>query len=208
MTLTRGGAAVTALSAASAAWLGPDAGRRTGEMVGPSFPDALLAIGSLVQLTMSVWILFTVLITALGPTTRLARVVSPRVVRGALFAGAAGVLTITPAHADRVVPLEHVVSGLRLPDRPAVAASDPPAAARPVAGVDLNGRAAAGTVIVRPGDTLWAIAARFLPPDASDAEIARACDRWYATNRDVIGTDADVIFPDQRLEPPTMKDRS
>ena len=38
-------------------------------------------------------------------------------------------------------------------------------------------------VVVRRGDSLWAIAARHLGPDASDAEIARAWPAWFEANR-------------------------
>jgi nucleoid-associated protein YgaU len=60
-------------------------------------------------------------------------------------------------------------------------------------------------VIVRRGDTLWAIAQRFLPAGASEAEIARSCAEWFATNRAVIGDNPDLIVPAQRLRPPTKE---
>ena len=57
-------------------------------------------------------------------------------------------------------------------------------------------------MVVEPGDTLWAIAARALPPGSSDADIALECSRWYAANRATIGSDPDLIHPLQRLNPP------
>lgn len=57
-------------------------------------------------------------------------------------------------------------------------------------------------VVVVRGDTLWDIAARQLGPDASAAEIADAWGRWYEANRSVIGDDADLILPGQRLQVP------
>jgi hypothetical protein len=57
-------------------------------------------------------------------------------------------------------------------------------------------------VTVRRGDSLWSIAARHLGPGASDAEIALAWPRWYAANRDLIGTDPDHLLPGQQLCPP------
>jgi hypothetical protein len=57
-------------------------------------------------------------------------------------------------------------------------------------------------VVVRRGDTLWAIAARHLGAGASAAEVAQAWPRWYAANRDVIGPDPDLIRPGQRLRAP------
>jgi hypothetical protein len=65
---------------------------------------------------------------------------------------------------------------------------------------------AAGTalrVLVRPGDSLWRIAAQHLPRDASPARIARTWPRWYAANRAVIGTDPNRIMPGQQLQAPT-----
>ncbi|WP_149202605.1 LysM peptidoglycan-binding domain-containing protein [Actinotalea subterranea] len=74
-------------------------------------------------------------------------------------------------------------------DRSAAPASDGPAAA-------------AQQHEVAPGDTLWAIAAAHLPPDATDADVAAAWPRWYSANRAVIGDDPDVIQPGQRLAAP------
>lgn len=58
-------------------------------------------------------------------------------------------------------------------------------------------------VVVRWGDSLWHIAARYLGPDATSAEVAHEWPRWYAANRAVIGGDPDRIQPGQRLTPPT-----
>ncbi len=57
-------------------------------------------------------------------------------------------------------------------------------------------------VAVRRGDSLWAIAARHLGPDASDAEIARAWPAWFEANRDVVGDDPDLLRPGQLLRAP------
>ena len=57
-------------------------------------------------------------------------------------------------------------------------------------------------VVVRRGDSLWAIAARHLGRDASDAEIARAWPAWFVANRAVIGDDPDALRPGQVLRPP------
>ncbi len=55
---------------------------------------------------------------------------------------------------------------------------------------------------MRRGDTLWALAARRLGPDATDAEIAAEWPRWYGANDAVIGSDPDLLLPGQRLSPP------
>lgn len=59
-------------------------------------------------------------------------------------------------------------------------------------------------VTVQPGDCLWSIAARALGADATDADIAAAWPRWYATNRNVIGADPNLLQPGQQLTPPTF----
>jgi nucleoid-associated protein YgaU len=61
------------------------------------------------------------------------------------------------------------------------------------------------TVVVLRGDTLWSIAARHLSPAANAAAIEVEWHRWLATNRDVIGDDADLILPGQLLSPPPSK---
>lgn len=194
--LSRAGWALTALAGVSAGLLAPEAIRAVGDLQGPSFPSALLALGSLVQLALSSWVLLAAALVLVHAPAPLVRAVAPRVLRRALFVGTAGALALAPAHADRVVapsgPAHHALTGLQLPDRPV--ASAPPAAALPA------------VVVVRPGDTLWAIAAHSLPAGATNAEIARACARWHAANRDVIGDDPNLIFPTQRLVPPLGKD--
>jgi len=57
-------------------------------------------------------------------------------------------------------------------------------------------------VVVVLGDSLWVIAARHLPPGATDAEIAAAWPRWYHANAATIGADPDVIRPGQVLVVP------
>lgn len=66
--------------------------------------------------------------------------------------------------------------------------------------------APAGSVEVRPGDTLWGLAARALGPGASDAAIAAEWPRWYAANAATIGPDPDVLQPGQVLVVPTHPD--
>lgn len=60
----------------------------------------------------------------------------------------------------------------------------------------------ADEVVVKRGDTLWAIAARTLPGDASAADVMRAVASWHDTNREVIGDDPDLILPGQVLRAP------
>ncbi|MGZ4451104.1 MAG: LysM peptidoglycan-binding domain-containing protein [Nocardioides sp.] len=58
------------------------------------------------------------------------------------------------------------------------------------------------TVTVRPGDTLWSIAARDLAPGTSAADVNTHWQAIYAANRALIGGDPDVIEPAQRLRLP------
>lgn len=58
------------------------------------------------------------------------------------------------------------------------------------------------TVTVRPGDSLWSIAARHLGPGAGNAQVDAAWRAWYAANRAVIGADPDLILPGQVLQFP------
>jgi hypothetical protein len=60
----------------------------------------------------------------------------------------------------------------------------------------------AGAVRVTAGDSLWAIAAAHLPPDASPARIADAWPHWFMANRHVIGPDPDYLVPGEILHPP------
>ena len=77
------------------------------------------------------------------------------------------------------------VTGLALPDRTT-------GAAYPVA----------STVVVRPGDSLWSIAAGLLPAGAPDAEVTAAWHRLHRTNLARIGADPDLILPGTRLVVP------
>ena len=61
---------------------------------------------------------------------------------------------------------------------------------------------AAADVVVAAGDSLWSIAARHLPADATDAEVAAAWPRWYDANSGVIGADPGLILPGQVLTVP------
>jgi nucleoid-associated protein YgaU len=61
-----------------------------------------------------------------------------------------------------------------------------------------------GSVVVAPGDTLWAIAAHHLGPRASAAAVTTAWHAWYAANRSIIGSDPGLIQPGQRLVTPDV----
>lgn len=52
------------------------------------------------------------------------------------------------------------------------------------------------------GDTLWDLAARHLGQEATSEEIARAWPQWFAANRDLIGSNPDLLLPGQVLRIP------
>ena len=87
-----------------------------------------------------------------------------------------------PAHATPHRPRADLLSGLPLPDR-------------------AQGPAAAGErrVVVRPGDSLWALAERDLPASVSDRQVSERWEAIYHRNRGVIGPDPDLIHPGQIL---------
>ena len=63
----------------------------------------------------------------------------------------------------------------------------------------------AGRVLVRPGDSLWAIvssATTSAGNPASPGRVLRLIDHVHHTNRRVIGPDPDHIEPGQRLQVP------
>jgi nucleoid-associated protein YgaU len=137
----------------------------------------------------------------------------------------AGALTAADRadHPDHVGHADHALRQVDLPaapvpDRPAATvptgwtpdrpvrthrrAARSEAAARLVTGPSRAERRVADEVVVRRGDTLWDIAARQLGPDASAADVAAEWPRWHRANREVIGSDPDLLLPGQRLVPP------
>ncbi len=87
------------------------------------------------------------------------------------------------------------LAGLPLPDRAVAAAPH-----RREIGNGPTGRPR--TVRVRPGDSLWSLAARDLPAGSPAALVAARWHAIYAANRSLIGPDPDVIAPGQRLRLP------
>jgi hypothetical protein len=121
----------------------------------------------------------------------------PEGARRAVLAACGVALTTSitvPALAADGAPHRHLrgpalLSGLPLPDR-AVApsrASAPPTLP---------------TLLVRPGDSLWSIAAHDLGPGASSTAIDARWRAIYAANRALVGPDSDLIEPGQRLRLP------
>jgi hypothetical protein len=61
-------------------------------------------------------------------------------------------------------------------------------------------------VIVRPGDSLWSIAAAQLPAGATARQIDATWRAWYRANRDVIGPNPNLVIPGQVLQAPQPTD--
>ena len=162
-------------------------GDQVAALHGDDFPAAVLALVALATLLLTAWALLVASLASVPALRGLAVALTPRMLRGVAFAGVAGVLAVPAAQAE-----DRGVDGLRLPDRPHVAASKPQRIEH---------------VVVRPGDTLWAIARADLASRTDVASTAREVRRWHHANRDVIGPDPDLIHPGQRLDAPS-KDRS
>lgn len=84
---------------------------------------------------------------------------------------------------------------------PGPAAVDP-APQSPASGGPATLSAGPATVVVRPGDCLWSIAAAHLAPGASDADVAAAWPAWYRVNATTVGPDPDLLLPGQVLAVP------
>lgn len=85
-----------------------------------------------------------------------------------------------------------VLTGLALPDR---ATGQAPATSAPRTASQRPDR----VVVVRPGDSLWSIAAGLLGHGAGDARVNRAWHRLHHANLSRIGDDPDLIQPGTRL---------
>ncbi len=91
---------------------------------------------------------------------------------------------------------QHSISGLPLPDRPVASSSSAqPDAKQPLPHARHH--------VVRAGETLWRIAEEALPADAPMGKVAASTQAIYQLNRQLIGTDPDVIHPGLRLRLPT-----
>lgn len=169
-----------------------------------AFARALTDLAEILLFAASLWLSAATALTVLGALSgtgslpaRLSARVTPRAWRRLLTAALGGAIALAPA-ATTAQPAGGTddgphIAGLRLPDRPS---GDVP-------GTPIDRGAGRPGVRVRPGDTLWDLAASQLPPGSADAAVAVAWHRWYATNRDVIGPDPDLLLPGTRLRSPS-----
>ncbi|WP_165372444.1 LysM peptidoglycan-binding domain-containing protein [Nocardioides iriomotensis] len=132
------------------------------------------------------------------------RLPRPHLARGVALGLLGTVAVGVPAHAGTTVPepAAEPLAGLPLPDRVATAAPRQPVAPP----TRLVARVPTGSVEVRPGDSLWAVAERALGPGASDAAVDAAWRAIAAANARVVD-DPDLIFPGTELALPPLPHR-
>ncbi len=186
-----------------------------------SFEELLVALCAAVLLVCAVrwwWVTTTTTFDLVrGRVPHDAHGLTRRVVLAAC--GAAVVAGVAaPAMAGQGGDLERL-AGLPLPDRatagsvrtevsPPTRAAGPAPAPRPASGDSgPSGDSRPGDeVVVRPGDSLWSLAAARLPASAGPDRVERAWRAVYTANRAEIGADPDLIRPGQRLHLPGTHD--
>lgn len=128
----------------------------------------------------------------------------PAAVRRGVAALVGVALTVTvagPALADPPATPKDL-TGLALPERTTGSArsvATPPTARRSVIV-----RASRTVRVVRPGESLWSIAAGLLPASSSDQDVTTAWHRLHGANASRIGSDPDLILPGTRLVVPDL----
>lgn len=187
-----------------------------GNLADESFDTLLVLLCSFLAVACFVWFWMTSTIVILQAAGGLASGHRSRVPgcpelvrRTVLFAcgvAVAGSMAV-PAHAAAPhgdpAHTGHTLAGLPLPER-AVRQDSPAIRTRqahlvPIARADADWKAHRSVVRVRPGDSLWSIAARTLGPTASTAEVNQRWHEIYELNQALIGADPDVIHPGQEL---------
>ncbi|MGH3336504.1 MAG: LysM peptidoglycan-binding domain-containing protein [Nocardioides sp.] len=204
----------TAAVVALAAKLLPDvlalgAAIRSGAVAGEPFDEVLVRGCEVALAGCAAWLwLATVVVTrdAAHGRTPWPRGV-PRAWRRLVLA-ACGVALVgalgAPAHAGDLAGTSPV-EGLPLPDRATTTTYVSQVFARASSRQERSGtpsRRQPDVVVVRTGDTLWTIARAGLPADADDGAVAVRVREIHQANLAVIGTDPDLIRPDQRLRMP------
>jgi hypothetical protein len=113
----------------------------------------------------------------------------------------------TPAEARAGAPAAAPGGGSRrttaLPT-PALPTPALPTTALPTPGSPDGGPRPVTGLVVRPGQSLWSIAAQLLPPSATDAQITGAWHRLHHANLSRIGSDPDLILPGTHLAVPDL----
>jgi nucleoid-associated protein YgaU len=159
-----------------------------------TYADLLVALAAWVLLAGAVWAGAVCAAAALeatsgGQVRATTWVATPPVVRRTLLAA----LGVALVGAGPAAASSTLAAGPGPTSRTAL-----PVPARPVDG-DRRDR-----VVVRPGDTLWALAADRLPRSAGAAQVLEAVEVLHRANREQIGPDPDVLRPGQRLVVPDL----
>jgi hypothetical protein len=191
--------AATAATALTTAWAAPDLRAVSSA---PPFDRLVVGVaaGALTACAAWAWVVTGIVITqALRGRARAAAPGVPHWLR-TLVLLACGLVVVSGGaaqaadggHGGRSDPRE-VVAGLPPPERVLGGLRAVPAAPEPADSV----------LVVRPGDTLWDIAAADLDGRPDDALISAHWHRIHRLNLAVIGPDPDLIHPGQQLRMPT-----
>jgi hypothetical protein len=194
---------------------------------GPDPTATVVALAVLLAWAALGWLLLLVLLTLSGQLTgpvgragrALLQVAAPVAVRravalslglGVVLGGQAAASAAPAPAASASAPASAAAPDLDWPGLAAAPAPTPPPAPTPTQPPPTQPpptQAPPGAVVVRPGDTLWTLAASRLPPTATTREVAAAWPAWWSANRTVIGPDPDLLRPGQSLQPPTAAGR-
>lgn len=177
--------------------------------VGPDAAAGALA-GALLWL-LALWIAFAMAATVLsllpGQLGKIAHAVAvrvtPAVLRRVVIAAAGTSILTSPvaAFADSPAGTPPPPTANSAPSLPSIGWPTDPDPAISDSG-DSARQATGARVAVRPGDSLWSIAAHRLGSAASEAQIQAEWPRWYEENRQQIGADPNLLQPGASLLAP------
>jgi hypothetical protein len=177
-----------------------------------AFDDLVLSLAVAVLTLALAWLCLATLLTATtqvlrgstGVVALVADRVTPPLCRRVVTLACGAVVLTAPVAASASA------AGTVAPCRPSCGPSLLPAPYRPVPRGPTAGAGDGGpdSVTVRPGDTLWTVAAQHLPGPVTNADTAAAWPLWFRTNRARLGPDPHLIHPGTRLRVPPRFDRT
>ena len=189
----------------------PDSLTSAGGAAAPTAP--LVAAVALLSWLLVAWLALTALLTVgsslRGPLGVACAAVLRRAAPAALRRAVAVALGVGivlggagPAHAATPTAPPPTAAALDWPVSPTT--TSPAPVSEPALDWPVPTPGPAGSVVVRPGDSLWRLAAEHLPSTARRADVAAAWPAWWSANRAVIGPDPDLLHPGQRLAVPPV----